>query len=477
MFEIDDRFISRIIGISTAAAILVTVSIMHGVINIKTATVEKSGVITAESAEDTHSVSGTVIMPFKEDDDDNGIPGEFPKKDSGKLREVYNELVSSENERLTQKQETEDTDVTLSTSVTTAAPEETTQIITSTTTSAPSKTTASTAPSSEPSQEAAVSNGKREFNYDDVTAIAANLHTLEDFVSAVHPTSFCWDTTNYARHGCVRISLISAGGSVTLDVKPLAVEPAVENYLIGGEISGSMNASSLEDLEWYRLNAASGCNICSVTWISQEFGIEPVRGIHVGTGLADVVGQYLCINGGATTLYKASDVIKNQSKLNALLACENVYTFVGGRVYTIDSYLQKYYAEKEHSYRFADCGQVVQYGCNSVMEFNYTTGSWIIEYAIKNDTVEGITFMNKSYYESEGQTMSATTATTAASVSNTDTASTTTATSATSPLSATASLTAANAAENGVTQASVAESPSEAAETTAETKNENQDQP
>ena len=35
------------------------------------------------------------------------------------------------------------------------------------------------------------------------------------------------------------------------------------------------------------------------------------------------------------------------------------------------------------------------------MEHNYTTGSWIIEYAVKEDTVTGISFLNKSYYKTE----------------------------------------------------------------------------
>ena len=35
------------------------------------------------------------------------------------------------------------------------------------------------------------------------------------------------------------------------------------------------------------------------------------------------------------------------------------------------------------------------------MEHNYTTGSWIIEYAVKEDIVIGISFMNKSYYKNE----------------------------------------------------------------------------
>ena len=38
------------------------------------------------------------------------------------------------------------------------------------------------------------------------------------------------------------------------------------------------------------------------------------------------------------------------------------------------------------------------------MEHNYTTGSWIIEYAVKEDSVIGISFMNKSYYKTEQKT-------------------------------------------------------------------------
>ena len=38
------------------------------------------------------------------------------------------------------------------------------------------------------------------------------------------------------------------------------------------------------------------------------------------------------------------------------------------------------------------------------MDHNYTTGSWIIEYAVREDQVIGISFMNKSYYKNEQKT-------------------------------------------------------------------------
>ena len=130
----------------------------------------------------------------------------------------------------------------------------------------------------------------------------------------------------------------------------------------------------------------------------------PIRNIRIGSSLAQLTDSFLCVNGGATTLYRASDVIKDQNKLNSILAAENLYTFVGGRVYSIGSYLDKYYNGREHSFRFEDCDYVVQYGCNSIMEHNYTTGSWIIEYAVKEDSVIGISFLNKSYYRTEPKT-------------------------------------------------------------------------
>lgn len=396
-FELNDRLIGRIIGISMAAAVAVTVSMASEIFNIKydTNTITENNSAMAEKIEDNED--GTTIIPFA----DNSSNDE--NNEVGKLHDIYNELVRSEK----QKNESDCT-----------TPQQTTV----STTSSQTVITTTTADSSEKNDttvnnNSIVSNGKREFNYDDVSTIAADLKTLQDFVEELNPTSFCWDTSDYGQYGYVKISLISAYGNVTLDVKPVENYVGYGQYMIDNEVAGSVSASSITDWDWYKQNKESGCNICSVTWLAEEFAISPVRDVKLGTNLADLIESYLCVNGGATTLYKASDVINDQDKLNTLLAVENVYTFVGGRMYTIDSYLEKYYSGKENSYRFADSNFVVQYGCNSIMDYNYTTGSWIIEYAVKNDVVVGITFMNKSYYEatsnSSADTLSTTSSTTA----------------------------------------------------------------
>jgi hypothetical protein len=314
----------------------------------------------------------------------------------GLLQNIYEDLLKAENEKHTAYTANQQVKTEPESAATT---ENTSTVVTTTTTTAvaaPGTTndttpTAATVPS--------VSNGKREFNYGDVSSIASNLKTLRNFVEELNPTSFSWDTSDYEKYGYVKIFLISSYGNVTLDVKPVEDYKGNGQYLIDNEVTGSVNASSITDWDWYNQNKQGGCNICSITWLSDEFAIAPVRGVRLGENITDLINTYLCVNGGATTLYKASDVITDQNKLNALLEVENAYTFVGGRVYTTDSYISKYYPGKSTSYRFADSNFVVQYGCNSIMDYNYTTGSWILEYAVKNDVVVGITFMNKSYNE------------------------------------------------------------------------------
>lgn len=387
-FELNDRLVGRIIGISMAAAVAVTVSMASEILNIKNSTnaVTEDNLAMADNIEDDYYNAGDAkVVPFSDNVSDEP---NITNQDMGLIQDIYEELVVSEK----QKNETDSTVPQQVTRSTTSSLEE---VVTSTTvTQTSSKKTESTT-TAVPS----VSNGKREFNYSDVSIIASDLKTLQDFVEELRPTSFCWDTSGYSTYGYVQISLISSYGNVTLDVRPVEEYTDGEQYLIDNQAVGSMSASSIADLDWYNNNKEGGCNICSVTWITREFAISPVRGINLGTKLADLTDSYLCVNGGATTLYKASDVITDQNKLNALLAVENAYTFVGGRIYTTESYIEKYYSGKGNSYRFADSSFVVQYGCNSIMDYNYTTGSWIIEYAIKDDVVVGITFMNKSYYQ------------------------------------------------------------------------------
>ena len=236
------------------------------------------------------------------------------------------------------------------------------------------------------------------FNYNDVSSIADDINTFGDFVDKLTPSLISWDGSEYNDNGCVRVILESVHGIVVLDVKPIS------GALSDDEQIGSISGNKITDWNWLGENRNAGCNISSVTWIDASFGIDPVRGIEIGSTLAKLTDTFLCVNGGATTLYRASDVIEDQNKLNSILAAENLYTFVGGRVYSIGSFLDKYYNGKEHTFRFEDCDYVVQYGCNSIIEHNYTTGSWIIEYAVKEDVVIGISFMNKSYYKNEQKT-------------------------------------------------------------------------
>lgn len=294
---------------------------------------------------------------------------------------------------------TEDPAATSSTTESTDSTEFTgTTVTTTVTTRTTATTTASREQTTESEAEVRVSNGKKPFNYNDVSSIAADLNTLGDFVGKLSPDLIRWEYPDDASDGCVKITLESDSGCAVLDVKQTG------ETLPGAEQSGSVAADEMSNWEWLKENRASGCNISSVTWLSSNFGIEAVRGIGVGTALARLTDSYLCVNGGATTLYKASDVIEDQSKLNAILAAENLYTFVGGRVYSIGSYLDKYYNGREHTFRFENCDYIIQYGCNSIMDHNYTTGSWIIEYAVMEDAVIGISFMNKSYYRSEQKT-------------------------------------------------------------------------
>ena len=317
--------------------------------------------------------------------------------DYNKLQKAYKvckEIVDTETN------ETEKTTVTTDNQSTTSTTATIDDEHTTVTTTVSSQAIPTTVANSEPDvqETESVSNGMQPFNYNDVSSIAYDLSTLGDFVDHLLPEQISWDSSEFNSNGCVKITLDSEHGSTVLYVKPSGDIPS------DTEESGSVSGDEIEDWQWLTENRSSGCNISSVTWLDSEFGIEPVREIGIGSTLAQLTDKYLCVNGGATTLYRASDVISEQNKLNSILAAENLYTFVGGKVYSIGSYLDKYYNGKEHTFIFEDCDYVVQYGCNSIMEHNYTTGSWIIEYAVKEDSVIGISFMNKSYYKTEQKT-------------------------------------------------------------------------
>lgn len=321
-------------------------------------------------------------------------------RDSEKLKKAYKtykEIIESKNKPDAQGDQAlpPSTDTQSTTSTTLVIENEQTTV----TTTVPSQTSPTTTASRQPDDESPrVSNAKQPFNYNDVSSIASALNTLEDFIRKLSPELISWDAGEFSENGCIKVTLESDYGSIVLDVKSLDGLPSEEAQY------GSVGRDEIASWQWLSDNRSAGCNISSVTWLSPKFGISPVRGIGIGAGLAQLTDNYLCVNGGATTLYKASDVIEDQDKLNAILAAENLYTFVGGRVYSIGSYLDKYYNGREHSFQFEDCDYIVQYGCNSIMEHNYTTGSWIIEYAVREDVIVGINFMNKSYYKNDQKT-------------------------------------------------------------------------
>lgn len=326
-------------------------------------------------------------------------PQEIKPDDFAKLQKAYKvcQKIVDKNEKSNKENGKNVLDEAQSTTSTTASVSDEHTTVTTTVTSQTSPTTAANRIPDDDETEN-VSNGKLPFNYNDVSSIAENMDTLGDFVDKIAPDQISWDASEYNDNECVKITLDSALGSAALFVKPMGDIPS------GDSQSGSVSGNEISNWNWLNENRTAGCNISSVTWLDSNFGIPPVRNTGIGSTLAQLTDRYLCVNGGTTTLYKASDVIEDQNKLNAILGAENLYTFVGGRVYSIGSYLDKYYNGKEHTFRFEDCDYVVQYGCNSIMEHNYTTGSWIIEYAVKEDSVIGISFMNKSYYKSEQKT-------------------------------------------------------------------------
>ncbi len=341
----------------------------------------------------------TVTEPVKIEFDDSEIIKEACKeyKEKVKKQEHKRQEDKKEEDKLQEDDKTVISDDTQSTtSATSAAGDDQTTVTTTLTSQITTTTTATREPEEQDGQ--FVSNGIQPFNYNDVSFIASDLNTLGDFVEKLSPSLISWDGSRYDESGRVKLSLESDLGSVVLDIKPLEAE------FLETEQSGSVSGDELSKVSWFEQNSAAGCNISSVIWKNADFGITPIRNIRIGSSLAQLTDSFLCVNGGATTLYRASDVIKDQNKLNSILAAENLYTFVGGRVYSIGSYLDKYYNGREHSFRFEDCDYVVQYGCNSIMEHNYTTGSWIIEYAVKEDSVIGISFLNKSYYRTEPKT-------------------------------------------------------------------------
>lgn len=225
------------------------------------------------------------------------------------------------------------------------------------------------------------------FGRSDIDGITSGIETFSDFVSAVNPTSYEWNTNNMGAASQVTVKLIASDGSYAV----IGVPYDSSDYTVDGKKSGS--GSDVTTWSVYKASKSKSSDVKEIVWFSNNMKFTLPRNILIGSSYDSITGAYLKKENPDATylLYDGSDVLTDDAKLKAYKNDSDAY--IGGKIYNINTLLNSLYKDNNSAYPFATtCKNVIRYGFNSIVDTSETSGQWYIEYATLNSKVVGIYF-------------------------------------------------------------------------------------
>lgn len=229
------------------------------------------------------------------------------------------------------------------------------------------------------------------FGRSDIDTFANSADKFSEFVKAVNPASYEWNTQNMGALSEVTVKLIAADGSYAV----IGVPYDSSDYTVDGENSGS--GDDVTSWTVYKASKSESCTLLELVFFSNKMKFDMPRGIKVGTGYNAVTAAYLNLSTAEKSylLYEGTDVLTDSAKLKSYKEYKSAY--IGGKIYKISTYLSSFYKDNNSAYPFADkCNNIIRYGYNSIEDTNATTGQWYVEYATKDHKVVGVRFYNTS---------------------------------------------------------------------------------
>lgn len=253
-----------------------------------------------------------------------------------------------------------------------------------------SSNTADTTSSDDVSSEPTVTNAAH-FGRSDIDSLSNSADKFSEFVSAVNPVSYEWNTQNMGAASEVTVKLIASDGSYAV----IGVPYESSDYTVGGEKSGS--GSDVTGWTVYKASKSNSCTLLEVVLFSNTMKFDMPRGIKVGTRYDAVTAAYLNLSTAEKTylLYEGTDVLTDSAKLKSYKQYKSAY--IGGKIYKLATYLSSFYKDNNEAYPFnGKCNNIIRYGYNSLGDTSEATGQWYIEYATKDHKVVGVRFYNAS---------------------------------------------------------------------------------
>ena len=233
----------------------------------------------------------------------------------------------------------------------------------------------------------AAADSKTHFGRSDINNITKNIITFGDFVSAVNPVSYEWNTDSIGATGEVNVKLIASDGSYAV----VGVPYDSADYTVDGKKSGS--GSDVTKWSVYNASKSKSSRAKEIVWFSNNMKFTLPRNVRIGSAYDSITGAYMRKENPDTTwkLYEGADVLKDESKLKAYKKDKDAY--IGGKIYKTSTLLNSFYENNNDAYPFAKTStNVIRYGFNSIEDTTETSGQWYIEYATKNSKVVGIYF-------------------------------------------------------------------------------------
>ena len=225
------------------------------------------------------------------------------------------------------------------------------------------------------------------FGRSDIDGITEGISTFAQFVKAVSPDSYEWNTDNIKATGEVEVKLVSYDGSYAV----IGVPYEAPDYTIDGEIIGS----GKDVTEWgiYEKCKKKECRAKEIVWLSNKMKFTLPRGVKIGASFADVSTAYYKDPNPSKTyiLYEMKNVLTDSAKIKKYEKAEEAY--IGGKLYKTTTMIDYNYKDNPNAYPFANNSKnIIRYGFNSIVDTNEASGQWYIDYASSNSKLVGVYF-------------------------------------------------------------------------------------
>ena len=160
------------------------------------------------------------------------------------------------------------------------------------------------------------------FGRSDIESITDGVKTFAEFVKAVDPVSYEWNTDKIKATGEVEVKLVAYDKSYAV----IGVPYKAPDYTIDGEIEGS--GKDVTEWEIYEKCKKKECRAKAIVWLSNKMKFTLPRGVKIGTDYPDISEAYYKDPNPAKSyiLYEMKDVITDSAKVKKYNPWSNTTT-------------------------------------------------------------------------------------------------------------------------------------------------------